>query len=354
MHRSTCRFSRIAGAFLCAVLALGQPAGACTRVVYVGGEGVILTGRSMDWKYDIATNLWIFPRGMARQGEVGPNSLRWTSKYGSVIASGYDISTTDGLNEAGLAANVLWLGASRYPKFDGTRPGLSIAAWAQYVLDNFASVEEAVAALKAEPFVIVTDNLPGQERLTTLHLSISDATGDSAIVEYIDGRQVIHHDRRHKVMTNTPVPALERALSSYRTRNLGPATPPKGNRSKDRFLRAAHQLSAVPRHEKPDPAVESVLGVIRGVSIPYGVSTPGEPSSSSTRWRVVADHKRKLYVFESAVTKSLFRVDLTKIDFTAETGKVRKLDLGENQTRVYSGDATAEFQDAAPFRFQGL
>ena len=45
----------------------------------------------------------------------GSNSVQWTSKYGSVIASGYDICSTDGLNEAGLAANLLWLAESEYP-----------------------------------------------------------------------------------------------------------------------------------------------------------------------------------------------------------------------------------------------
>src|SRR5256885_15276532 len=75
---------------------------------------------------------------------------------------------------------------------------------AQYVLDNFATVKEAVAALEKEPFTIVSDNVPGENRLTTLHLSMSDASGDSAIVEYINGRQVIHHGREYQVMTNSP------------------------------------------------------------------------------------------------------------------------------------------------------
>jgi choloylglycine hydrolase len=164
-------------------------ADACTRVVYLGANDDVITGRSMDWKSDIATNLWIFPRGMQRSGEAGPNSAKWVSKYGSVIASAYDISTSDGLNEAGLSANILWLAESEYPAFDQSRPGLSIAAWAQYVLDNFATVQEAVDALRGEPFTIVTDTMPGEKRLATLHLSISDATGDSAIVEYIGGKQ---------------------------------------------------------------------------------------------------------------------------------------------------------------------
>lgn len=76
-----------------------QAAEACTRVVYKGPSDTILTGRSMDFSIDIPANLWVFPRGMQRNGEVGSNSIEWTSKYGSVIASSWDIATPDGMNE---------------------------------------------------------------------------------------------------------------------------------------------------------------------------------------------------------------------------------------------------------------
>ncbi|WP_239033277.1 hypothetical protein [Leptothermofonsia sichuanensis] len=43
---------------------------------------------------------------MTRNGAaVGPNSMRWISKYGSLIVSGYNISTVDGMNEPGLVVN---------------------------------------------------------------------------------------------------------------------------------------------------------------------------------------------------------------------------------------------------------
>ena len=71
---------------------------ACTRLVFHGANGHVITARSMDWKSDIVSNLWVLPRGMQRTGETGHNTVRWTSKYGSVITSGYDISTTDGVN----------------------------------------------------------------------------------------------------------------------------------------------------------------------------------------------------------------------------------------------------------------
>jgi choloylglycine hydrolase len=342
---------------LLATAALSLPplvADACTRAVYFGANGQVVTARSMDWRSDIATNLWIFPRGMDRSGEAGPNSLRWTSRYGSVIASGYDISTTDGLNEAGLAANVLWLVESQYPAMRSDKPALTIAAWAQYALDNYATVAEAVAALRQEPFVVVTDNVPGETRLATLHLSLSDATGDSAIFEYIEGKLVIHHGRQYQVMTNSPTYDEQLALNSYWKEIGGTVMLPGTNRAADRFARASFYINAIPKFEDPNRAVASVFSVIRNASVPFGITTENEPNISSTRWRTVIDHARKLYFFESALTPNTFWVDLKAIDFSPETGKVRKLDLGPNQDHTYSGDATASFRESPPFRFLGL
>ncbi len=327
---------------------------ACTRFVYLGANDQVLTARSMDWRNDIASNLWIFPRGMKRSGEVGPQSVQWTARYGSVIASGYDISTTDGMNEAGLVANVLWLVESSYPKYDGKKPGLTIAAWAQYVLDNFATVREAVDALAKEPFVVVTDMVPGENRLATLHLSISDASGDSAIIEYIDGKQVIHHSKQYQVMTNSPTFDQQLALNAYWKQIGGTVMLPGTNRAADRFARASFYVNALPKTDDPVKTIASVFSVIRNTSVPYGISTPNEPNISSTRWRTVADHKRKLYFFESALTPNTFWVDLTKLDFSEKSGKVRKLDLGLNQTNTFSGMVNDQFKDSEPFKFLGL
>ncbi|MEJ4046227.1 linear amide C-N hydrolase [Erwinia sp. SLM-02] len=327
---------------------------ACTRLVYLGANDQVITARSMDWKVDVGTNLWIFPRGMQRTGEAGPNSVKWTSKYGSVIASGYDISTTDGMNEAGLVANVLWLVESSYPEYDKKKPGLTIAAWAQYALDNFATVQEAVDALSKESFSIVTDKVPGEDRLATLHLSLSDATGDSAIIEYIDGKQVIHHSRSYQVMTNSPIFEKQLAMEEYWKQIGGTVMLPGTNSAPDRFARASFYVNAIPKSENAVEAIASTFSVIRNVSVPYGISTPGQPNISSTRWRTVSDQKRGLYFFESALTPNVFWTDLKKIDFSEKTGRVMKLDLGPNQTNIYSGMANDSYKEAKPFTFLGL
>ena len=57
---------------------LSYTAQACTRVVYQGNNQNILTARSMDWKSDVGTNLWILPSGIKRSGNSGktPSSGR--------------------------------------------------------------------------------------------------------------------------------------------------------------------------------------------------------------------------------------------------------------------------------------
>lgn len=336
-------------------LAFSAIADACTRVVYLGEGNRTITARSMDWKSDVQTNLWIFPRGIERHGEVGPNSIKWTSKYGSVIASGYDIATTDGLNEKGLMANVLWLVESKYPEFsEKSKPGLTMAAWAQYSLDNFATVEEAITALKKEPYTIVTAEVPGEKRLATLHLSLSDASGDSAIIEYIDGKQVIHHSKKYQVMTNSPTFEHQLALNEYWEQIGGETMLPGTNRAADRFVRASYYVNHIPQAASPEESIASMFGVIRNVSVPYGISTPDQPNISSTRWRTLADHKNQLYFFESALSPSIFWVDLKKVDFSSKTGKTKQLKLGENQARVLGGEVSKDFEEAKPFKFLGL
>ncbi|WHP06316.1 linear amide C-N hydrolase [Acinetobacter corruptisaponis] len=329
-----------------------QTVQACTRAVYLGNNDHTITARSMDWKVDVGTNLWIMPSGVNRDSNAGPKSLKWKAKYGSVIATGYDISTTDGMNEAGLVANVLWLVESQYPDTkQSNKPQLSISAWAQYALDNFSTVSEAVSALEKEPFDLITDSVPGEQRLATLHLSLSDKTGDSAIIEYINGKQVIHHDKKYQVMTNSPTFDQQLALNSYWQQIGGTVMLPGTNRAADRFARASFYINAIPKNDNAKEAIASVFSVIRNASVPYGLNTAEEPNISSTRWRTVADHKQQLYFFESAVSPNVFWVDLKKINF--KNGVTRKLDLGKDQQNSFAGDATDQFKIAKPFEFLG-
>ncbi|QOR70310.1 linear amide C-N hydrolase [Ruania alkalisoli] len=324
----------------------------CTRVVYLGEGDRIITARSMDWNVDLGTNIWLFPRGMKRDGAAGPHSITWTSRYGSVVSSAYELATADGMNEKGLVANALWLVESKYPDLHANEPTLSIAAWAQYALDNFATVAEAVTELSAETFIVATSTVPGQDRDATMHLALSDSSGDSAIFEYLDGELTVHHDRSYQVMTNSPPYAQQFAINSYWDEIGGTVMMPGTNRAADRYVRASFYVNAVPQVEDRTIATAAVFGVIRNASVPYGISTPGQPNISSTRWRTVADHKDGRYYFDSVLWPSVIWVDLSDLDFS-ESAPPQKLDLTGGLPPARGGDASALFEPAAPFPFAG-
>lgn len=337
---------------LCATLLCASTAQACTRAVYLGPEDRILTGRSMDWRLEWEGNMWVLPRGVARNGLAGPRSTKWTAKYGSVIVTGYEVATSDGLNEAGLMVNALWLTNSIYPADDGKTARLALSLWPQYLLDNFASVAEAVSFLQANPIHVVTGEVPGQPgRQATTHLSLSDKSGDSAILEWINGELRIHHGRQYQVMTNEPVFDDQLAITKYWSRVDGLTFLPGSSRAEDRFARASFLINVVEQHADARLAAASVFSVMRNVSAPYGVSIDDQPNLSTTRWRVVADHKDMLYYFESVVSPNLFWVDLKKVDFSAKAG-VRKLDLGPRQQNLFSGDVSGKFKKTPAFAFQ--
>ena len=321
---------------------------ACTRVVYLGKNGMVVTGRTMDWKEDLKSNIYVFPRGIERAGADKGNTIHWKSKYGSVITAGYDIGTSDGMNEKGLVANLLYLTESDYYRPNDTRPAMGISIWTQYVLDNFATVAEAVAELEKEAFRIDAPDLPNGVP-ARLHLAVSDATGDSAVFEYLGGRLVIHHGPQCRVLTNSPSYDRQLAILGYWRQIGGLTMLPGTNRSSDRFVRASFYIEAVVQSADPAIAVPAVMSVMRNVSVPYGISTPDMPHIASTRWRTVCDQKNRVCYFEPTLGMEVFRVDLRKVDFAPGSGE-RVLRLTEGQS--YSGDVTAEFRSSEkPFGF---
>ena len=320
---------------------------ACTRAVYLGPDSMVVTGRTMDWKEDPQSNIYLFPRGIERRGGLTDNTVKWTSRYGSVVTAGYDIGVCDGMNEKGLMANLLFLAESDYRRPDDSRPVMGLSIWTQYVLDNFATVEEAVNELSRELFRIDDPDLPNGSK-STLHLSVSDATGNSAIFEYIDGNLVIHQGRDCQVMTNSPTYDKQLTLNDYWKQIGGLVMLPGTNRASDRFVRASFYIKVLPMTSDFRHAVAGVFSVMRNVSVPLGISVPDQPNIASTRWRTVADQKNLIYYFESTISPDVFWIDLRKADFTMGR-PVKKLALTNGE--IYAGDTVDKFKDSKPLNF---
>jgi choloylglycine hydrolase len=144
----------IAAAAAASLLAAPQIADACTRILWNNNKLAGVVGRTMDWPESTQPILTMLPRGMSRDGgRAGPqvavsdNPVRWTSKYASLVTSIYGIGTADGLNERGLGAHMLYLQETDFGPRDRNKPGLQAGLWAQYALDNAATVQEALDVL---------------------------------------------------------------------------------------------------------------------------------------------------------------------------------------------------------------
>ena len=338
------------GLLACACMAAvtSPAADACTRVLYETKDNNFIVGRTMDWYSDTDTDLWSFPRGMVRNGGVGPGSIEWVSKHGSVVGDIYKIGSADGMNDAGLVANILYLVESDFGNARASgKPLLSVGAWTQFILDNYATVAEAVAALKQEPFAIVAPTMPDGKSAAG-HVALADASGDSAILEYIQGKLVIHHDRKHTVMTNSPPFDQQLAINTYWNDVGGLKMLPGTHRASDRFARASWNLNATPQVQDPQLAAATVFSLVRNISVPLGISDPEKPNTAATLWRTVADTQARRYYFESTLSPSVFWVDLKKLQL-APGSKPAKLDLGNKP--ILSGEVSAKFVAAEPFKF---
>lgn len=323
----------------------------CTRVLWGDAAGAVLVGRSMDYGVDLQTNLWVFPRGQERDDAID-GTLRWTSRLGSLAAGTYDVATAEGLNEAGLAGHLLWLSEADYGERDERRPALAVSVWLQYVLDTFASVADAVAWIEDSQVQVVSDRDPGTGRPVTVHLALDDASGDSAIVEYLDGSPRVWHGREHAVLTNSP-PYVEQLRLLGEIEGFGGSeTLPGGTDAPARFARAAFYLARLPEPASRTEAVAALLSVMRNASQPFRLPDPEQPFASTTLWRTVTDLSDRVLVFESTRRPNIVWCRLDGLDLS-EGAPARRLDLVADTGLEGGlvGDVTGAFEESPPMRF---
>jgi penicillin V acylase-like amidase (Ntn superfamily) len=347
------RVKMICGALAAAAVELGawQSAEACTRILWNDNKLAVVAGRSMDWPESTEPILTVFPRGMKRDGGrlgsaefVKENPAKWTSKYGSLVTTIYGVGTADGFNERGLAAHMLYLTATDFGQRDPSKPGVNAALWAQYVLDNAATVDEALALLK--PIQVTPAEARGHQ--ASVHLAIEDLSGDSAIIEYISGKPVIHHGREYQIMTNDPPYDEQLALLKKQDYSKPSSELPiPGNvTAVDRFQRAAYFKALLPEPKTEREAVAGVLAIARNVSVPFGAPYEGF-GIYNTEYRTVIDLTNERYFFELTTSPNVIWTELANFDL-APGASVMILNPDDISL---SGDVSKRFQKAAKAPF---
>ena len=282
----------------------------CTRVFWNSNGVAMVCARTFDWETSDEPRLWAIPRGVGRSGGAGPDSATWTSRYGSITMEGWGVGTSEGMNEAGLSARVLYLEASEWEQAD-ERPALANLVWAQYAIDNFATVEEALAGL-AE---VRVESVPVNGAHLGAHLMLEDVSGDSALVEMLGGVATIHHGPRFDVATNDP-PYDEQVAGLDRYRPWGGELEIPGDiSSEDRFARASYYLSHLPPPADETEAVAGVFGVIRNCQVPYG-APDNRFETYPTWWASVSDLTSRVYYFQSTRAPNVVWLELDSLDLT--------------------------------------
>ncbi|MFL1462224.1 linear amide C-N hydrolase [Roseococcus sp. DSY-14] len=336
-----------AGAALPLLAIAPRQAQACSRALWNWpGLGVFI-GRNMDWFEDTESNAWILPRGMERDGGAAVNPLRWTSRYGSTVLTVYDNTMVDGVNEAGLAGHLLYLPEASTGPRDPAKPGLSIGQWLTWYLDTCATVAEAVERTRAEPFQIRMAVEPNSGKPGTIHLALNDRSGGSAILECVNGRISVYHDRRYVVMTNQPT--YDKQLENLRRfQGFGGTDPlPGTHEAADRFVRAAYYVTHLPTPRSQREAVAAIMSVMRNVSAPFGVADPARPNISTTIWRSVISLEQRTMYFDGVYSANVFWMNFGQFDHAPAAG-VRKLAIAGNYD--LTGDVSNRFAPAAMFR----
>jgi len=310
---------RILAFGLAGLFVIAEQVDACSRILWNDNGQAVVVARTFDFFKADGAKVVVSPRGLERDGLFGEggNAIKWKSKYGSVTITSFGKIPSDGMNEKGLCANVLYLGPTKYEEDNG-KPGLSNLLWGQYMLDNYATVAEALEGMKA--LRIVPTEIMG--KTWPLHLSLEDAGGDSAIVELVDGKLVIHHGREFTVMTNEPT--LDEQLANLKNYKEwgGDRAMPGDIDPLSRFVRACSYMKTLPKPKDQYEALAGVYGVARNIAVPYGAhDTSGSETTDTwpTLWSTLADLTNRVYYFQSSLSPNLFWVDFGKLDLSEGT-----------------------------------
>lgn len=182
-----------------------------------------------------------------------------------------------------------------------------------------------------------------------VHLAIEDSSGDSAIIEFVKGKQVVHHGRQYKLMTNDPTyeEQLEMPNRQDFSKPSGDLPLPGNVKATDRFQRAAYFSGMLPEPKNEREAIASVLSIARNVSVPFGAPYKGF-GIYNTEYRTAMNISSRRYFFELTTSPNVVWADLTKFDLKEGSPVV----ILNPDDPGLSGDVTTRFRKAerAPFQ----
>jgi choloylglycine hydrolase len=353
------------GTLFAVLVLIAVDAFSCTRIFWNTNPDLMIVGRTEDYVTASHPSFVATPRGVQRWGTADKakrsDAISWTVKYGNVAIYENNRFPNDGMNEAGLTARTLYYLEGEPNEIvapDSTKKELDEDHWVSFVLDNFATVAEAVDAIRNQVYIVsvVGKKGSGYSYATPKHLAMADATGDSAIVEIQDGKVKIFHGREFQILTNNPA-YQEQLANAAKYKNVEQEKLPVSWSATDRFVRADFFLRNFPKPRKNDAptAYGFMYSGLGSVVMPAGLPTPdedieiinkivknlkdpNESYGSSTYWQSISDLTNKHYRFKSLIAPSDVYFELDDYD-VAEGQPIRLIKrIDRYAQQGWSGD----------------
>ncbi|MEJ4047336.1 linear amide C-N hydrolase [Erwinia sp. SLM-02] len=330
-------------------------ASACTRAFLNTYPGYMVSARNLDFFGPVDPSLVITPKGIKHTGSDGPGAKQWETRYGSVVIYADGVFPMDGMNEKGLAGHTqYYTNGKQVQAGNQDKPELDSRAWLSYLLDNFATVDEAVKGL--QDVRLVAKKLPIDYASDTKHIALEDVTGDSAIIEIDNGKVNIYHNPDYRVMTNPP--SYDRQLENLKKyQGIDENHIPGTQSAEDRFVRTSIGVKNIPQPDNKAQAQGFILSVVNNAAFPINYPDASDPmvksitdayakyskfpqenKGTSTYWTTIADLSHGEYHFKSVFAPSEVMVKLQEINFSAGQ-PVKRIDHLQNYAQKgWQGD----------------
>lgn len=277
---------------------------ACTTF-FISNDNTKVFGRNYD--FQIGKGLVIVnKKNVTKESnkDKNGNSIKWTSKYGSVTFNQYGREyPTGGMNEAGLVVELMWLDGSEYPD-DDSRPAIGNLQWIQYQLDNAGTVQEVIDS--DTKLRIGKNNVP-------LHYLIADKIGNTAVIEFSEGKMK-HRTTEYmpfKVLTNDFYSASVDYLSKFKEFG-GSNEISNSPRSLDRFAKACKLIK---EYDGKENVIDYSFGVLKNISQP-----------GATQWSIVYDLQNMKIYFRTMASSEIKNISYVDLSFDCASA-VKILDV---------------------------
>lgn len=174
---------------------------ACTSVAWNTEHGTF-TSRTNDWVESTSPTLGGVLKGEMRSLQGTRESDKYRVKYDFVAVLAYGELMHDGVNSEGFQVNSLFYNPMSMPEAKEGVSSISQFTFGEYLLASFASVDEAIKALPSLKLGKITlERMPME---MNIHWSITDKSGDRAVIELDKDGINIYRGEEAMVMTNDP------------------------------------------------------------------------------------------------------------------------------------------------------